>query len=309
MQGGQDNLVLCTVGVVVAHEEQLVGAEAGVALCAERVAGADSLVGILLGVSPAGGTSVNLGVEVEAREEQQTGSLVGAAVVDSPRGGQHLVGDGCPAVGGRFALLIEGDVLLSTVALADDVLQLALDEVEEVGTVYLRCVLAGQMGEERRVGIDVHQVVVVQGTHETSLGTLLPGGVIIAAGVVEIEVTQGDTEHQAVVECLGHDVRVGPRVAVQLGHARVVPPAVSLVGGQRVQVPYQTCHVRRTLVDVVQVAVAVGAGLSRQHQITINLVEDVVFVEVRHLLRVDVLDLQVLHTRRGEGGSDEHGNW
>ena len=150
MDCGKDDFVLSSVGIVVAHEEQLIRRVGTLASSYEAVAAVDNLFGIVLGILPAGSTSVHLGIQIDTGKKHLGSNLVGTSV-----GGacfrQHV----------------------GTLSLSDDSLELALNKVENLGTSVLWSRLDRNGCHKRHVSEEVHQIRVVQGAHETSLGTLL----------------------------------------------------------------------------------------------------------------------------------------
>ncbi len=236
----------------------------------------DDLLCVLSSLCHPCGTGINLGIDVDACEEEPSGSLVDTAIA---------------CVGALLGLRVA--------EVAEAVEDLALNVVEEVCSAHLDTTLVGDLVLERDVAPTIHEIEVVHGAEESSLGG---HGSVFTRVVLEEVVTHGDGEVEAVVEALEHRVVSVPTVVVELWDARVAPAADKLVGCKPLRVDELADIACGAAVEAVDIAVAVRATLSCEGDAGVALVKDRLLCCGGIHIRVDVVDVEVVYARDcGEG--------
>ena len=111
-------------------------------------------------------TAIHLRVQIETGQKHPCGCLVGTSV----------------RIG--FGILQN----LRAFSLAYDVLQFVDNELKQLGTSGLLSLLGRNRSHKRRISIEVHQIVVVERTHETGLSTFGKCFGVRAANLLQIVV-------------------------------------------------------------------------------------------------------------------------
>ena len=290
MKDGEHSLGRSVGKIVVAHEEHAVSAE-GVLNVAHITLDDHGLVGgvqFVRAVHHEFGVTcslvivcladVHLAVQVQASQKQVAGVLVDATPV--------------PAIVAHALTQCDGGVHLVV-----DVEQLALDELIHLGARSLAGLVGRYGGGKRHIAPAVHQEVVVESAKEAHLGS---HHLVIVAIFLQIVVAERDGSVQTIVETSQHGVVGIVSVEVELRDTIVTPAADCLIGGEFVSIPHLAHIARRTAVDTVDVAAAIGSIVAGHADYSIALVEHLFRSGLGGEVRVDgsIFQVKVVDTRR-----------
>ena len=270
---GEHSFDRCAVRTVVAHEELLVGRPVVLRGGSVELEGrVHHLLGIFFSLCPLCLACVDLGVEVEAGEEQPSRSLVGASVA----GFAFLFGFGF----GHVRLGFEEFLFNPSV---------------DFSTALLLALTGVHVGAQHHVAPTIHQVVVIKRTEEAHFGRHLCIG---AAGHFKIVVAHGHTEEEAIVKTAQHRMTGRPCVVGEGCDAFIAPKAVGFVGRHGLRVDQLAHEARCTAVDAIDIAVAVGTTVARHRHQGIAFIKEVLGSHLHVGARVDGSDIEVVHARR-----------
>ena len=211
MDSRENDFLLCTISIVVAHKEELI-CRISVLTCATEVVALSltlchSLRSIVLSLLPLSCASINLCIEVETRKEDVSSHLVCATVYRALSSKKFIA-----------------------VAFTYNILEFFLNECKHISTWRLWSFFGRNCSLERHISPKIQEVEVVQSSHKTSLSTLGKSFSIFATLIMDIVVGQCDTKVQTIVESLHHRMRVGPSIVVKLWDTSITPYTLCLIG-------------------------------------------------------------------------------
>ena len=189
---GHHHLLLCSVGVVVGHEKQLVGQVVAHSGGAQLVGRVDHLACIFLGLAPLRLSGIHLGVEVKPRQEHPSGGSVGVAVASLAWLGQQRL----------------------------DGQQLVHHKVEGLAARHLPGGGQRPRRGERNVAKGVEKAVVKPGTQPAHFGVVAG---IVTDSAVQVGVARVDAGAQVIPQRGGEVIVVVPAIVVETRHSIITP--------------------------------------------------------------------------------------
>ena len=193
-----------------------------------------------------GSTGIDLSIQIETREQHPGRSLVNTAITGI----------------GRFLGLGLREVRL------DIIDEFVLNPIIDLLTVVdLRC---SHLLSEGNATESVHKQIVVQGTEETNLSRHC---CVVISSHRQILVAVSYSCSQTGKVTSQHRVRSIIGIEARLLNTIVAPAVDSLIGRQLVGVPHLAHIARRTTIDTIDVAVAIGTAITSHGNRCIALVE------------------------------------
>ena len=201
-QDGEYNLILCAVGVVVAHEQQLVSRIAVFGRSAQCITRVNGFLGIGHSILPASGTSIDLCVEVHTHQKHVSCCHISTAILNALGCCQYI----------------------RTCSFAYNILHLTFDEVEDFLTRNLYRCFRSHCGNEWRIAKHIHQIIIVECAHETNLSHFMAIFVERRRSVFKEEVAHGDTKHATIIQTTKQSMVVTPCATIELRDTSIGQP-------------------------------------------------------------------------------------
>ena len=283
---------------VVTHEEHLIGGEltintvdtiSGIAIGVQLVRRVDHFLGIVSSLFPTGSASVNLTVQVHTSQQHPGSSLVNAAVTSLTIFlGLRVVQDSSIVIG----------------ILADNSLQLLLDELTHLGARVLFGRITREGITERHISKRVGQQIILEGTQETNLGS--HRGVIVSKHV-KILVAEGDTQAQPVIVTNHHRMTGIKGIVIEIVDTAIAPATQGFVGGQLIGVPHLAIQMSKTsVIDLIDIFSIITTIVARGGKHRIALVENLLGGDIALQRRIDRLHIQVIDARGQTSCHQQH---
>ena len=269
LQQRKDCFNLCSIFTVISHEKHLIGTPLTFTRLMQRITRFHYFVSVFSRLFPLCRTSINFGIQIKARKQHPTGSLVSPAISIAFRGFHR-----------------------SNAAIFSN--QFTFNKIIYLFASSLRSSIRRNLSQERNISKTVHQMKIIKRTEKTNFSS---HSCIIFSSFSQIEVAHCHSKIKAIIKTFQHRMTGSPLIEVKCGNTFIPPVTYGLISSQFISIKHLADKTGRTTIQTINITITIGTTITSQRHVSIAFCEQCIIIRSHIRTGVNRRNVQVVHAR------------